>query len=389
MDFWSYHAQFLNNRFNSRYIDPAEWVNYCRSLPDLFRVSDEGRSEEGRPILHLEWGRGDRHVLIWSQMHGNEPTATLALADLFNLLSIDSSDSSELAAEIKQWANQFTLHIIPMLNPDGSFVYQRRNAQGIDINRDAVAQKTIESQFFWSIVEKVKPELGFNLHDQRTMYSAGHTDQPATISFLAPSPDAERSVNAARLNSMQVGGYLTNALRPHLGKRIARYSDEFYPTSFGDNLQKQGVSALLIESGESSVTPFREETRQANFFCLTAGLSALCHGLPSSEDEAHYNALPENQTRFFDLILTHVAWKGTTVDIGLRSSERLINGEIIKVFEVADIGDLSFAPRFREFNAAGWEWTGSIELEKEPQAAFIKDGEGLKLDKYARAFMEL
>ncbi len=386
MDIWSIYPEYKNTRFTDRYIDPTEWVAYCQELPSEFKVANEGCSEEGRTILQLKWGTGKRHLLLWSQMHGNEPTATLAISDLFNLLSNGSTDARTKDL-VNGWMNEFTFHFIPILNPDGAIRYQRRNANGIDINRDAVKQATAESRFFWDLMKEIKPELGFNLHDQRTMYSAGHTDNPATISFLAPSPDAERSVNAARVKSISLGGYLTQVLRPHLGDCIARYSDEFYPTSFGDNLQKQDIPVLLIESGESATTPNREETRRANFFCLAAGFTALQNDQLSENHSASYFALPENQVRFFDLILTSVSWKGGVTDVGLRCQEKLVDGRLRRVFEVADIGDLRFSPRFAEFDADGFSWEGSVELEKEPQATFEKDGRAVVLDRYAEAFI--
>ena len=35
--------------------------------------------------------------------------------------------------------DNLTIHVVPMLNPDGAERYQRRNVQDIDINRDARA----------------------------------------------------------------------------------------------------------------------------------------------------------------------------------------------------------------------------------------------------------
>ncbi|MCZ6737955.1 MAG: hypothetical protein O7B77_08255, partial [Actinobacteria bacterium] len=38
----------------------------------------EGTSAEGREIRHLSFGSGETTVLLWSQMHGNESTASMA-----------------------------------------------------------------------------------------------------------------------------------------------------------------------------------------------------------------------------------------------------------------------------------------------------------------------
>ena len=90
-----------------------------------------GESAEGRTIRHLTFGDGPETVLLWSQMHGNESTASMALADVIRLLH--DRPHHPLVRRIAEGA---TIHMIPMLNPDGAERFQRRNAQGIDVNRD-------------------------------------------------------------------------------------------------------------------------------------------------------------------------------------------------------------------------------------------------------------
>ena len=109
------------------------------TLPGLtaergFAVEQIGHSAQGRPLRHVQWGNGPTHVLLWSQMHGDESTATMALADLLAWLG-DAPDDPR----VQQLRQQLTLHVVPILNPDGAAVFSRRNAQGIDINRDASA----------------------------------------------------------------------------------------------------------------------------------------------------------------------------------------------------------------------------------------------------------
>ncbi|NIQ56614.1 MAG: peptidase M14, partial [Gemmatimonadetes bacterium] len=45
---------------------------------------------EGRPIYAVRFGHGPMRVLLWSQMHGDEPTATMAIADIFTFLAASS-----------------------------------------------------------------------------------------------------------------------------------------------------------------------------------------------------------------------------------------------------------------------------------------------------------
>ena len=70
--------------------------------------------------------------MLWSQMHGDESTATMALADIFRFLVEAPGDSLR-----ERLRNRLTIVFIPMLNPDGAEVFQRENAVGIDVNRDA------------------------------------------------------------------------------------------------------------------------------------------------------------------------------------------------------------------------------------------------------------
>src|SRR5688500_18130934 len=51
-------------------------------VPRRLRVEEIGRSLMGRPIRAVTFGTGPATVLLWSQMHGDEATATMALADI-------------------------------------------------------------------------------------------------------------------------------------------------------------------------------------------------------------------------------------------------------------------------------------------------------------------
>ena len=53
-----------------------------------FEVNPLGKSVLGKSISSLDWGSGETKVMLWSQMHGNESTATMALFDLFNFLEV-------------------------------------------------------------------------------------------------------------------------------------------------------------------------------------------------------------------------------------------------------------------------------------------------------------
>lgn len=104
---------------------------------ETFQVSTLGQSVEGRTIKQLAYGSGETKVLLWSQMHGDESTATMALFDLFNFLEGSEDDYAPIRNAVKE---NLSLHFIPMVNPDGAARFTRRNAYGIDLNRDAIRE---------------------------------------------------------------------------------------------------------------------------------------------------------------------------------------------------------------------------------------------------------
>jgi hypothetical protein len=61
---------------------------------EIFTVKKLGYSLQGRSINMISIGRGETHVLLWSQMHGDESTATMALFDIFNFFSSDDDFNS-------------------------------------------------------------------------------------------------------------------------------------------------------------------------------------------------------------------------------------------------------------------------------------------------------
>jgi len=321
-----------------------------------FQVSEAGKSFEGRAIPLLKYGKGAPPVLLWSQMHGDEATATLALLDIFNFLGASNDGFDDFR---KQLAANSTLYFVPMLNPDGAERWQRRTAQGIDMNRDALRLQTPESQILKSLQQSLKPSFGFNLHDQSPRYSAGNTPNVATISFLATAYDYARSMNTVRLRSMQLIAGMNRELQKFIPNQVARYSDEHEPRAFGDNIQKWGTSLVLIESGGYKNDPEKQYIRKLNFLAILTGLEAIANGTYSRENRADYDKIPQNEKYHFDLVIRNARLnqngKIITADVGINRHE--INNANATGFTykstVEDFGDLSVFYGVEEINAQG------------------------------------
>ena len=157
---------FRENRLTKRRFSATLWQELITEWSSHFAVRELGKTEEGRPIHEVRYGEGPIQVIAWSQMHGDEATATMALADIFRLLS----SSGELSTEVKQKLHQnITLRIIPRLNADGAERWQRETALGIDMNRDATKQNSIEARLLSAWADEIKPAFAFNLHDQNRL----------------------------------------------------------------------------------------------------------------------------------------------------------------------------------------------------------------------------
>ena len=295
-----------------------------------------GRSVEGREIRHLTYGTGPTTVLLWSQMHGDESTASMALVDIVRFLH-DQPDHP-LARRIAQGA---TVHLVPMLNPDGAERFRRRNAQGIDVNRDARLLQTPEGQLLKAINDELRPDFGFNLHDQNAAVRVGRSDRGVAIALLTPAFNEAREVDAKRRRAMQVASVLVESMSTLVTDHIAKYDDTFNPRAFGDLIGAWGASTVLIESGAWKGDPQKQHLRKTNFVGILSALDAIATGRYAAYDPDLYDRLAFNGRRVPDLLIVG----GTLAVPGLATlkADILVNYQQPLLQEggvIADIGDM-------------------------------------------------
>lgn len=331
-----------------------------------FSVGKIGESLEGRGIYQITLGKGSTGVLAWSQMHGDESSATMALFDVFNFLRSDDQHNNFRKAIL----DNLTLHFIPMLNPDGAEKFRRRNAMHIDLNRDALRLQFPESQILKNTRDKIKPEFGFNLHDQNPRYSSGKSFRSAAISFLAPAYNYKKSINTVRSNTMRLIVDIYDELSKYIPGHIGRYNDDFEPRAFGDNFVKWGTSSVLIESGGWKNDREKQFIRKLNFIALLSGFYSIATKSFEKADIERYDLIPENDKMLFDLLLKNVSvdhnGKKYIVDLGINRIESA-DEEGEKIYYrgvIEDIGDLSIYFGFEEYDFSGYELTGGRVYHK-------------------------
>jgi hypothetical protein len=328
-------------------------------IPDTISVETLGKSYEGRSIKSYTFGTGPIKILIWSQMHGNEPTGTHALLEWFKLL-----ETPAFRATAQNWEKALSLCIVPMLNPDGAQHFTRQNAQGIDMNRDAVTQHSVEMQLFFKLVASFAPHWAFNLHDQRNIFSCGDSGKPATLSFLAPSANAERKPTAAVKLSKQLISSLVKDLEPLQIGGIARFTDEYYPRALGEYFHRNNIPCVLIECGPAYNDPHRLKARRMNVQTLVSACSCLCTG-EVEQEATHYEGLPLNTQHNVDMLFRNCSIQGPegayTADVALLLKERINHAQntLETVYVLHEIGDL-------QANYGLLDWSGKTLVPEAP-----------------------
>ncbi|WP_236974449.1 M14 family zinc carboxypeptidase [Membranihabitans maritimus] len=340
-------------RFGIKVLAPL--LEHFKLHPEL-EVRKAGYSIEERPIYLVKYGNGPIPILFWSQMHGDESTATMALVDLFHWLVSDVEQNENLLDQIK---NKCTLYFIPMLNPDGAEEFQRRNSANIDLNRDAVHLANPESEILKSIRDSIRPKFGFNLHDQSQFYRAGQNGKQVALAFLAPAFNHAKDINRVRMEAMQLIAMLNDSLSNFIPDRIAKYDDTFEPRAFGDNFQKWGTSTILIESGGYPGDLEKQELRKLNFITYIKALEGIINQNYFENTIGDYNSIPFNESKMLSLIIDNLkikkSKKTVKTSLGYRYYDTENEGKTTKISSIADIGDLSVYTGINTFDAEGYD----------------------------------
>ncbi|TDJ54238.1 MAG: peptidase M14 [Ignavibacteria bacterium] len=349
----NYKDKHLSNR-RFKYSTILPLIHHLKNK-NMFTVKKAGESAEGRDVYLISIGSGDKKIFCWSQMHGDEPTATASLFDIFNFFLTENHYT-----EFKQFLlDKTTIYFMPMVNPDGAELFQRRNILEIDLNRDAVQKQSPEAKILYSAFDEIKPHFGFNLHDQERAYAAGLNGKSAAISFLAPPFDYAKTKNEIRTNSMKLISEQYNLLSEFIPGHIAKYQDDYEPRAFGDTFAKSGSSIVLIESGGWSDDREKEYLRKINFISLLTSFKSIAEGSYLTEKIETYESIPNNEKLMMDFIIRNItASKFQTkyvIDIGINYEEENINKNLNFFFKakIEDIGDLSVYSGYKELDATG------------------------------------
>jgi hypothetical protein len=321
------------------------------------KVEEVGRSYANREIYQIEWGKGPLKIFLWSQMHGDEPTATSALMDIFTVL-----DKKHDKDWVKDLEKTVTIRAVPMLNPDGAEIYTRRNLQGVDINRDARDLKTPEAQLLKKLRDDWSPEIGFNLHNQNYLTTVGSTAKQASISFLVVYGDESKTTSEGHERNKRLVSAMIAAIQPYIPGHIAKYGDEYTASAFGDNFSAWGTPVILIETG-GLYGKDEMFLVKMNFMAILTALKSLADGSEKTFSPVNYDMLTGNSSGALMNVIfrkASIPQAGTTeiqtADIGVNLERR--RAEFSQSANVRRIGDLSSVSGLEEYDASDFNVVG-------------------------------
>ena len=348
VDFYSQnYIQFKVSQLKTRRVHNRTILPFLNNLPKTFEVKEIGRSVQNRAVHSVSFGTGSIKVLIWSQMHGNESTTTKAIIDFCNILSAITDDYE---------ISLFTFLIIPILNPDGAFNFSRYNHNGVDLNRDAKNLTQVESVILRNIFESFKPDYCFNMHEQRSIYSAGECNYPSTMSFLAPSFDENSSINSQRKISMFIINQIYNKLKKFIPNQISRFDETFNMNCFGDLFQTLGVPTVLFEAGYYQNDFERNVSRKLTTLSLIIACKSILKSSKILKTSSEYYKIPENKPLFFDVLIKDALINNNNDhaevnDIGIIFEEVMFKDKIELVPKIKSLGNLNLFFGHRIINA--------------------------------------
>lgn len=347
----TWYAHHFEAQLRGRYITMQHLYPLLDVYSRIHEITIPGISENGQDIPLIKIGTGNKIVLGWSQMHGNESTTTKAVFDFLRF--VDQKDHFQ--PEIEKFLKTYTFYIFPILNPDGAKRYTRENANGVDLNRDAQDVSQKESQCLRKIFDTLKPDLCLNLHDQRSIYGFSN-GKAATVSFLSPAANKQRTVNGSRKIAMEHIVGMNRLLQRYIPGQVGRYDDSFNAACVGDTFQRAGVPTILFEAGHQGRDYLREKTREYIFYALLA-LFRIVGKDETKSSYKDYFEIPENLKNHHDFILRNARIEGQVAPISIAVQYREVLKNEIVVFEpfIEEIGPLETKFGYLEKDAQGAE----------------------------------
>jgi len=312
-----------------------------------------GKSASGRDIYHVKIGNGKVKLLIIAGIHGTEPAPVNASILLLELLK----DRYPLGYNFEKLKN-VEVHLVPLANPDGfqlnyelfkrrgfephwSHVWEeaRRNANGVDLNRDWMQLSQPETQAIHRVINEIEPHLVLDLHEFYAKGGCPPRWADETEGFLSTLTDTPYNwVNeAVRLISEKVAKEIAKSLpwKPKMRHFIAE-AQEFpiVPNNIlGSHVPFEGSAKVLVESWGTALGNYLLPDR------VSIHLNAILTAIEFME---------ENPEKFLEM---KKAWEKEEIKVGRDYEGFLIEGrDLERVKSLLSLHGIEFKEEDQKIN---------------------------------------
>ncbi len=147
--------------FGTSHLEMISFLNKIDDNSSMIEMEIGSKSNRGReiPVIFIperrNWKPQQISVMIFAQQHGDEPSGKEALLMLIHHIYLNG---------VANFPN-LNLILIPMVNPDGNELDQRRNSRQIDLNRNHLILTEPETRLLHQLFAKYKPQVTLDVYE--------------------------------------------------------------------------------------------------------------------------------------------------------------------------------------------------------------------------------
>jgi predicted deacylase len=163
--------------------------------PDLIKTESIGQSVEGRELLLIKMGTGEKKLVLLGAHHAREYiTATFLMETVDEYARASETGDTIGGYNLTKMLNEITVYIVPMVNPDGVNLVQN----GVEAAKDPEKIKSMcmlkDSYSEWKAnINGVDLNRQYPCHwDEK----ASNTDEPSSEMYKGTAPATEPEVQA-------------------------------------------------------------------------------------------------------------------------------------------------------------------------------------------------
>lgn len=190
---------------NKDIVNPSQTYSYEQMLsdaqtladtyPDLIATDTIGQSVEGRELLLVKLGKGEKQLMLAGTHHAREYITTTYLMEIIDEYArCYAANESFGGYDIKALLDEVTVYIVPMVNPDGVNLVQN----GVEAVKEPDKVKSM--RMLQNGYDEWKADInGVDLNRQYPCHwdeKQSNTDMPSSEMYKGTAPGTEPEVQA-------------------------------------------------------------------------------------------------------------------------------------------------------------------------------------------------